>query len=125
MRISDWSSDVCSSDLHNRGRFRGWPQAQIDAKHITVAVAGAQQFDDAPADPLGCVDRIFTRAARQGLRIEEEDRIDVRTGVQFTAAMLAKRDPGQPERFGARHTARKGRSKGFTTRGASKNRKTT
>src|SRR3546814_15284711 len=89
MRISDWSSDVCSSDL-NRGRFRGWPQAQIDAKHITVAVAGAQQFDDAPADPLGCVDRIFPRAARQGLRIEEEDRIDVRTVVQFTAAMRSE-----------------------------------
>src|SRR3546814_7243911 len=103
MRISDWSSDVCSSDL-NRGRFRGWPQAQIDAKHITVAVAGAQQFDDAPADPLGCVDRIFPRAARQGLRIEEEDRIDVRTVVQFTAAMLAKRDHGKSARFGVRHT---------------------
>src|SRR3546814_6381558 len=24
MRISDWSSDVCSSDLADRGRARGW-----------------------------------------------------------------------------------------------------
>src|SRR3546814_10472311 len=42
---------------HNRGRFRGWPQAQIDATHIAVAVAGAQQFDAAPADPMARVDR--------------------------------------------------------------------
>src|SRR3546814_9138635 len=87
---------------------------------MAVAIAGAQQVDDAPADPLGCVDRIFPRAARQGLRIEEEDRIDVRTVVQFTAAMLAKRDYGKSARFGVRHTLRKGRRNGFVKRSVRK-----
>src|SRR3546814_11458863 len=27
MRISDWSSDVCSSDLNDRGAARRWPLA--------------------------------------------------------------------------------------------------
>src|SRR3546814_11579605 len=29
MRISDWSSDVCSSDLRRRNRFRGGPAEQL------------------------------------------------------------------------------------------------
>src|SRR3546814_10347038 len=30
MRISDWSSDVCSSDLRSRGSFDGYPGHTLD-----------------------------------------------------------------------------------------------
>src|SRR3546814_16308645 len=40
MRISDWSSDVCSSDLddhqHHRRRFRGERRAKVTARFIIV-----------------------------------------------------------------------------------------
>src|SRR3546814_8619163 len=37
MRISDWSSDVCSSDLdrHDRRRARGWHQRQLWTCRVT------------------------------------------------------------------------------------------
>src|SRR3546814_5305118 len=41
MRISDWSSDVCSSDLYDRQRHR---HAQDDGQPAAFLVA---QFDDA------------------------------------------------------------------------------
>src|SRR3546814_12900218 len=34
MRISDWSSDVCSSDLHTQGRHAS-PQAIVEYRHTT------------------------------------------------------------------------------------------
>src|SRR3546814_10769266 len=38
MRISDWSSDVCSSDL----RFRSWISRSVeDRKRVVAAVVGA------------------------------------------------------------------------------------
>src|SRR3546814_13094370 len=39
MRISDWSSDVCSSDLHERGALRGAADP-VDEHHARVALVG-------------------------------------------------------------------------------------
>src|SRR3546814_1484146 len=47
MRISDWSSDVCSSDLEGHGRGRA-----EDAQHVVPAPRGAQ-IDDQQAG-TGC-----------------------------------------------------------------------
>src|SRR3546814_6334337 len=45
MRISDWSSDVCSSDLHRRAdRFAA---LQISASHIEQHAAGENQEHNA------------------------------------------------------------------------------
>src|SRR3546814_9103058 len=52
MRISDWSSDVCSSDLfhRNRGRFAAADAQAGDAARLAVALErGDQRRDDARA----------------------------------------------------------------------------
>src|SRR3546814_5737632 len=51
MRISDWSSDVCSSDLPVHDEARGHPGDGLDL-HQVVGLqgrAGGDQVDDAPA----------------------------------------------------------------------------
>src|SRR3546814_12928675 len=46
MRISDWSSDVCSSDLISRmDRARDMP-------HVPVSIAGASEGNPYPADDI-------------------------------------------------------------------------
>src|SRR3546814_19222064 len=40
MRISDWSSDVCSSDLDRRGYARAGERVQPDDTAIFIAVGG-------------------------------------------------------------------------------------
>src|SRR3546814_2131081 len=47
MRISDWSSDVCSSDL---GRFvLTTPQGRLTARQVIVATNGYTEDDRLPA----------------------------------------------------------------------------
>src|SRR3546814_1373424 len=85
MRISDWSSDVCSSDLHlglfeQADRARGVDQRQIlrgrddhragglvALDHGELDVAGARrQIDDERVDVAPArVDQLFERLARQ------------------------------------------------------------
>src|SRR3546814_16866411 len=50
MRISDWSSDVCSSDLlgHRRRRVDRWPAFGVN--DCTVASVGTGTGDLAPAN---------------------------------------------------------------------------
>src|SRR3546814_19908683 len=36
MRISDWSSDVCSSDLTEQARFGGWQRIAAKSKSIQI-----------------------------------------------------------------------------------------
>src|SRR3546814_9152571 len=55
MRISDWSSDVCSSDLHLTGRVAGWredagwriatPALRIDGTGYGADVRGGLTFE--------------------------------------------------------------------------------
>src|SRR3546814_6947086 len=53
MRISDWSSDVCSSDLHQRPLRRGReprpaPRAPARGARMTTADMQPDQLEDAP-----------------------------------------------------------------------------
>src|SRR3546814_20116113 len=41
MRISDWSSDVCSSDLHDERHRRAVPQAAEEHREEEVAIGAA------------------------------------------------------------------------------------
>src|SRR3546814_6160756 len=57
MRISDWSSDVCSSDLHDGCGFGMLAQvqyllAQVGVSHIIAAVAAPADRVGGPAQPI-------------------------------------------------------------------------
>src|SRR3546814_1237839 len=45
MRISDWSSDVCSSDLSKKSRAALRDFFEVDAKHIALAALAALDAD--------------------------------------------------------------------------------
>src|SRR3546814_2890275 len=49
MRISDWSSDVCSSDLHTRARGRFGKIGEKMANKIILALCAAFLLSSAPA----------------------------------------------------------------------------
>src|SRR3546814_2633238 len=70
MRISDWSSDVCSSDLTRHGRHRGRAGERrpslsrpLVERHpglsaqALVARSGARIVDDGPGDAFGAETR--------------------------------------------------------------------
>src|SRR3546814_4467236 len=40
MRISDWSSDVCSSDLHERALDQAFPVSEASQQRLPVLVPG-------------------------------------------------------------------------------------
>ena len=61
----------------DRRRFGRWPQPQIDAQHIAVAIARLQQLDDTLGDPHRRLFRLLTRPVRQRFGIEQQDGIDV------------------------------------------------
>ena len=68
-----------SVDRQRQGRHFGRrPQPQVDAKDKAVLIASLEQFDNPPGDTHGGLDRLLARAVRQGLRIEDQDRIDIR-----------------------------------------------
>src|SRR3546814_18405457 len=54
MRISDWSSDVCSSDLKARGLFNSALArvATVESGAIVVEMADRQQLRLAEGDPM-------------------------------------------------------------------------
>src|SRR3546814_4210152 len=71
MRISDWSSDVCSSDLYD-GAFQGVdisaiPLAALDRLEIVADGASALYGSDA----VGGVANIILRRDFDGIRSEE------------------------------------------------------
>src|SRR3546814_20682588 len=49
MLISDWSSDVCSSDLHNATLAR---VVSVDGSGVTVETAGKEQLTLPMGDPM-------------------------------------------------------------------------
>ena len=75
-----------------RCRFRRGAQPQIDAQNIAIGVARLKQIDDITRDPHRCLARIVTRPPRHCLRIEQQNRVDVRTVIQFAAAVFAQRN---------------------------------
>src|SRR3546814_15706009 len=83
MRISDWSSDVCSSDLHHVDRDDEQHDPARDAETVEVDVQEAQQrfaehcekYEDQPGDDDGA-NRHRPALARALARLEA--RIDPR-----------------------------------------------
>src|SRR3546814_7721020 len=79
MRISDWSSDVCSSDLYIGGNAKG-PDL-IGRTQVEQAIGGlARQADGAAIDGIG-VARFMIELGEQGI-----------IGAQRQAAVVARRD---------------------------------
>src|SRR3546814_6460316 len=81
MRISDWSSDVCSSDLHHRFRARG---ARLFRRHLHKPCA------DLPAGAGELADTALGRPVAQperslGVRrlddVAEEQQVRLRQGI--------------------------------------------
>src|SRR3546814_5323344 len=63
MRISDWSSDVCSSDLPGQVSFPGGRIDDDDADVVAAALREAQEevgLDRSQAQPLGYLDPLAT-----------------------------------------------------------------
>src|SRR3546814_1630044 len=63
MRISDWSSDVCSSDLPGQVSFPGGRIEDDDANVVAAALREAQEevgLDRSQAQPLGYLDPLAT-----------------------------------------------------------------
>src|SRR3546814_5981535 len=64
MRISDWSSDVCSSDLGDRGTDRAGPPAaglgkggEIDARAVEAEAPAVQRHQERRRDHLPSVEQ--------------------------------------------------------------------
>src|SRR3546814_3464382 len=75
MRISDWSSDVCSSDLFSEGGQQLILSVQLPLSVVIEALgAGARNF---VALFFGCVvfALVFLRAVREGPARSEERRV--------------------------------------------------
>src|SRR3546814_11662668 len=87
MRISDWSSDVCSSDLHLLARHEGRPMTDIRAlgylkvqsqdiprwRELTVDCLAMQETTG--SDPDGLYLRMDERAARLVVVPGDSDRV--------------------------------------------------
>src|SRR3546814_20978961 len=77
MRISDWSSDVCSSDLHRAERTH--PSTDRLVRHLDVAL-GEQVLDVAVAQgkaevhPDGTLDHVGWKAIAGIARRDHDDR---------------------------------------------------
>src|SRR3546814_12991875 len=73
MRISDWSSDVCSSDLGSTG-LQGAGQLRIEVAVLLIAqqkAAFVVEPDEAIGHALDRFDQQRTRACRLPLAVEE------------------------------------------------------
>src|SRR3546814_14956168 len=74
MRISDWSSDVCSSDLHDRAmERRNWVLGQMAENGY---ITGAER-DAAIAQPLGAIRPYQIRPDRMGSWFVEDVRSEL------------------------------------------------
>src|SRR3546814_4878225 len=90
MRISDWSSDVCSSDLVQPVRLAGEPAAQAgvaDARAVGTRIARSHRPDRARAGPHPAVAAERSEAVRlscagsHGRRRRSEERRVGKEGV--------------------------------------------
>src|SRR3546814_5425870 len=77
MRISDWSSDVCSSDLDDRDREHDHADEQADQPHrvddrLAAIMLGRGAVLDEAEDDLACPDRALEHS---GDREQEDDEL--------------------------------------------------
>ena len=83
----------------NRRDFRIGPQSQINAEHITIAVAGLHDLHHPRCNPDGGFSRLILLAVGERLGIEDQDGVDVRAIVEFPTAMLAQCDRREAARL--------------------------
>ena len=76
----------------NRRHFGIGPQPQVNTEDIPVAVAGLHDLHHPRRNPHRRFGGFVPLPARQGFGVKDQDRINVRTVIQFLAAMFAKRD---------------------------------
>src|SRR3546814_15809381 len=67
MRISDWSSDVCSSDLKNSTVFSSGELLDAEERLLQLA-----HTTTGPTVPLATVERVTRKPAREGLVLGED-----------------------------------------------------
>src|SRR3546814_20873400 len=91
MRISDWSSDVCSSDLLTRQSVADAKGAKPVAKLVAHA-AHAQEPKDFTVAPVGAINKVLAKA---GWSIGEVDLFEVNEAFACVA-MFAMHDLGIP-----------------------------
>src|SRR3546814_1349028 len=82
MRISDWSSDVCSSDLH--------PAGQLDVAHALAAHLGQGDLDAALFADNAAVLHALVLAAQALVRSEER-----RVGKECVSTCRSRWSPYQ------------------------------
>src|SRR3546814_9125439 len=66
MRISDWSSDVCSSDLHRGRRCDHLLRQAVDALHVVIPLLDRQRLG--PRRAVGIADRKDCEIGRASCR---------------------------------------------------------
>src|SRR3546814_11443826 len=90
MRISDWSSDVCSSDLADqRIRTIGLRGARRDARRQQVRAAGAEALGDPRIDGDGVGD-LVTGRSRPGADIFRRGRFKWRRRERAGSALIGE-----------------------------------
>src|SRR3546814_4683441 len=100
MRISDWSSDVCSSDLHNTDSWgfaesfrQGLPAVRLDrvvqfgAGGAGAAVVHALVQMEAAEIAIVDVDAERARALAERMRLLSDSSIDCATDIETSLAM--------------------------------------
>src|SRR3546814_10979906 len=90
MRISDWSSDVCSSDLHAHGRAHRLAREELqEVWHALAAdllVVGEAEMDR-------CREIVLEEARRMGQRHRDEG-LHIRGAAAVEAAAVLAHQPG-------------------------------
>src|SRR3546814_9134348 len=77
MRISDWSSDVCSSDLENRIRAEGFPNYSVTPpgeREVYFPITLIEPFDERNQRAFG-YDMFSEPVRREAMRRSEERRV--------------------------------------------------
>src|SRR3546814_6129297 len=88
MRISDWSSDVCSSDLRQRGQAPGHGRRLEPPRLAIVNIGDKPRFVGGQADPaaLGREARVAIEIDRERLDAGGRPRLDALLEVEFDQA---------------------------------------
>src|SRR3546814_3330841 len=101
MRISDWSSDVCSSDLVERDRLRQRDDAELGRRIIGLADIADQAAGRGEVDEAARL--LLAKIGRRGLRdVEDAGQIDLDDALPVLIAHLVPDRVAQEDRKSTR-----------------------
>src|SRR3546814_16820413 len=89
MRISDWSSDVCSSDLQGLADLVAWVEQGIAPPDSAYSYAGGKLTLPANASERGGIQPVVSAS------IDGKARAEVAVGDEFTLSAAAEVPAGQ------------------------------